>query len=195
MHTGSIEMGHLHNLKLTTDPSVAPDVQIIWEKSFQNILFFLENMCTIHSYGWDTGHVRIQQKGPERGPTKMQKGPRNKEKYIEAPEGPCIRTAVCRPSPAPPPRSPEKRAETNSPSSVRLHCCAQLSEPRRWVVKDDTFVVGARRSGPCPKHCIELRIQNSPSTMSRKRTRSAGLEPSKPEQVSPSSGPPPATPA
>jgi hypothetical protein len=49
MHTGSIEMGHLHNLKLTTDPSVAPEVQIIWEKSFQNILeYSLHKQTGLH---------------------------------------------------------------------------------------------------------------------------------------------------
>jgi hypothetical protein len=33
-----MEMRHLYNTKLTADPSVAPDVQIIWEELFQNIL-------------------------------------------------------------------------------------------------------------------------------------------------------------
>ena len=38
MHIRTMEMRHLYNMKLTTDPSVAPDMQIIWEKLFQNIL-------------------------------------------------------------------------------------------------------------------------------------------------------------
>jgi hypothetical protein len=53
--------------------------------------FFLKIRVPFISYGWDTGHVRVQQKGPEAcGPTQMQKGPRNTENYIEAPGGPCI---------------------------------------------------------------------------------------------------------
>jgi hypothetical protein len=81
------------------------------------------------------------------------------------------------------------------PSSTRLHRCKQLCEPQKWVVEDDTFAAGARRSGPRPKPFIELRIQSSPSTTSRRRIRSAGLLPSQPEQILPSSGPLSAWPA
>jgi hypothetical protein len=92
-------------------------------------------------------------------------------------------------------RRREEGRRPSNPNMMWLHRCRELCEPLKSVVGDDIFAAGAHRSGPRPKPTIEFQNRITASTSSRSGSRSAGHETYHPVQISPSSGPLPATPA